>query len=151
MWVVQDQRNPHMLPWQGRGSSKLKLSPPPRRVSLPPKLLRNRCWQTEGRLLSLFRAAHEEISTFITCMLNCELAENELLSPPPAQDMERTEGRRTSGRSSGAGRPKDKPLTPSASLQVRPPPISAIFTFLSKNVLYPPANLGASRTIFQSL
>jgi hypothetical protein len=29
MWVVQDQRTPHKRPWQGRGSSKLKLRPPP--------------------------------------------------------------------------------------------------------------------------
>ncbi len=50
---------------------------------------------------------NEEIGTFITVLPNCELAENDLLSPPPAQETERTEGWRTSGRSSGAGRRKD--------------------------------------------
>jgi hypothetical protein len=34
--------------------------------------------------------------------------------------------------------------------QVRPPPDSAIFTFLGKKVVYPLDNLGASRKIFQS-
>ncbi len=45
--------------------------------------------------------------TFTTVLPNCELAENELLSPPPAQETERKEGWRTPGRSSGAGRRKD--------------------------------------------
>ncbi len=54
-----------------------------------------------------FGQRNEEISMFKTVLPNCELAENEHLSPPPAQETERTEGLRTSGRSSGAGRRKD--------------------------------------------
>ncbi len=50
---------------------------------------------------------NEEIGTFITFLPKCKFAENEHLSPPPTQEMERTDGRRTPGRSSGAGRRKD--------------------------------------------
>jgi hypothetical protein len=54
-----------------------------------------------------FRPRNEEISTFVTFLPICKCAENEHLSPPLAQETERTDGRRTSGRSSGAGRRKD--------------------------------------------
>ncbi len=54
-----------------------------------------------------FGPSDEEISMFLTVLLNCKLAENEHLSPPPVQETELTEGQRTSGRSSGAGRRKD--------------------------------------------
>jgi hypothetical protein len=50
-----------------------------------------------------FGQLNEEISTFMTVLPDCELAENDLLSPPPAQETERTEGRRTSGRSLANG------------------------------------------------
>ncbi len=93
----------------GRGSSKLKLRPPrpwrPRRVSLPPELHQDRCLQPDGRLRSRCRAAQRRNRYVYNCL--AKLDENDLLSPPPAQETEHTEGRRTSGRSSGAGRRKD--------------------------------------------
>jgi hypothetical protein len=58
-------------------------------------------------VISRFGPRDEEIGSFITVMPNCELAENDHLSPPLAQETERTVGRRTAGRSSGAGRRKD--------------------------------------------
>ncbi len=54
-----------------------------------------------------FGQRNEEISTYITFVLNCNFAENDLLLPPPVQETERTDGRRTSGRLSGAGHRKD--------------------------------------------
>jgi hypothetical protein len=48
-----------------------------------------------------FGQHNEEIGMFITFLPKCKFAENEHLSPPPAQETELTDGRRTSGRSSG--------------------------------------------------
>jgi hypothetical protein len=114
MCVVQDQRTQHKRPLQGRGSSKLKLQPPPG----PGGLVESACHQSyiktgtsAGNQTVVYSACfglrNDKISKFITVWPNCELAENELLSPPPAQETERKELPRTSGRSSGADRRKD--------------------------------------------
>ncbi len=57
--------------------------------------------------LAGFGQRNEEIGMLITFLPKCEFVENEHLSPSPAQETERTDGRRASGRSSGAGRRKD--------------------------------------------
>ncbi len=96
-----------MSPWQGRGSSKLKLRPPPA-LAAPSSQPAARA--TLRQVPATRQSSTQPVSgsaTKITVLPNCELAENDLLSPPPAQETERTEGRRTSGRSSGAGRRKD--------------------------------------------
>jgi hypothetical protein len=104
MWVLQDERTPHKRPWQGRGTgrSKLKLRPPPGHGGPVESAGRQSSIETgAGNQTVVYSAgfgqSNEEISTFITFLPNCELAVNEHLSPPPAQETERMEGQRTSG------------------------------------------------------
>ncbi len=138
MWVVQDQRTPHKRPWQGRGSSKLKLRSPPGLGGHVESAGRESYIETgAGKQTVVYSAGFgprdEEICTFITVLPNCELAENEHLSP---QDARRELAVARTSRS----------RRPHRCRVARP----QIFKFLGKKVVYPPANLGASSTNFQS-
>jgi hypothetical protein len=105
-WYRSSQPGPSE---HGRGGEDDSIRGPtrPRRVSLPPELHRNRCRHPHGRLLSRLRAAQRRNRYVQVYNDLAELAENDLFSPAPAQENKSTEGRRTSGRASGAGRRKD--------------------------------------------
>jgi hypothetical protein len=85
VWVVQDQRTPPKRPWQGRGSSKLKLSllrPHPATSSQPAASATSRP-VPENRLSSTQPVSSRATYRYVYNILpNCKFAEKDHLSPP---------------------------------------------------------------------
>ncbi len=154
MWVVQDQRTPNKRAWQGRGSSKLKLRPPPGPGGPVESACRQSYIETGACNQTVVYSAgvgprNEEISTFkfITVLPYC-------LKMTFIHPLLR---RKRSARKGGGPRDDRRELDVSRTSRSRRPhrcrfaPLfSAIFTFLGQKVVYPLDNLGANRTNFQS-